>query len=330
MYPNARLVFSLVGTCLCFLPQFAALGEDLRERQQRIKELSPQEKQELQRRELRFRSLSEAEQQRLRALHQAIQEAPDAEMLEAVLVRYHAWLNGLRPGQRADLKDLPPEQRITRIRETLEAEAAQRFHRFAEDQLEFDDRRVIGEWLRNLAREHEDEVLKRLSPEGREWIESAEEDSRDRRIRLVTMLRFIPPQDWDFSSEILDELSEKLSPKAREALRREQDPAKRARLVGTWTRATLLSMRGWQPPVPQEQLLEFFNNHVSATDRARMEALPTEQLRVELERRYYAHHGWRERRGPDGDGTSAGPRGRPGFPYGDPRRRSSRSDESER
>ena len=333
MFPNRQLALTICCwlPCLLLIPSGESHGEDRRERQQRVKELSPQEKQELQRREQRFRMLSESEQERIRALHQEIQQAPDSETLQAVMIRYHAWLNGLRPGQRADLKDLPPEQRVARIRELLEAEAAQRFHRFAEDQLEFEDRRVIGEWLRTVAREYEDEVLERLSPEGREWIESVEEDSRDRRIRTIAMLRFIPPQNWDLPDEAIKELSEKLSPKAREALLRENDPAKRARLVGTWTRATLLSMRGWQPPVPREQLLEFFHNHVSSEDRARMEALPTEQLRVELERRYHAHHGWRGRRGSDAEGGT-GPRGRsggPGFPFGDPRRRPPRTEDSD-
>jgi hypothetical protein len=334
MFPDRRL--ALIICCwlpsLVLVPSWESRGEDWRDRQKRVKSLSPQEKQDLQRREQRFRSLSESEQQRIRGLHQEIQQAPDSETLQAVMVRYHAWLNGLRPGQRADLKDLPPQQRVARIRELLEAEAAQRFHRFAEDQLEFEDRRVIGEWLRTVARDYEDEVLERLSPEGREWIEAAKEDTRERRIRTVGMLRFIPPQNWDLPDEAINELSDKLSPKAREALLRETDPAKRARLVGTWTRATLLSMRGWQPPVPREELLEFFHKHVTSEDRSRMEALPTEQLRVELERRYHAHHGWRDRRGPGADGGSPGPRGRgggPGFPFGDPYRRPPRPDDAD-
>jgi len=310
-----------------------ARGDDLKERQHRVRELSAKEKQELQRREQRFRSLSEPEQTRLREFHAAVESTPDSELLQAVMVRYHDWLNGLRPGQRADLLDLPPDQRIVRIREILDAEAAQRFNRFAAAQLELEDRRTINEWLWNLARNHEEEVLRRLPEEFRKRIEGPSDDPKNpRAYQIVYGLRFIQPQDWDFPAEVIAELRKNLSPKAREALDREQDPKNRIQLVGNWARVAIFSMRGWQPSVPQDELLEFFNTQISSQDRARLESLPAEQLRAELEQRYHFHHRLRQRRGGDADRFRGGPRGRSGPPdgrFGSEIRRSERTESPE-
>jgi hypothetical protein len=310
---------------LVLVPLVTVQGDDLRQRQQRIEELSAKEKQDLQRREQRFRSLSEAEQQRLREFNLSIENAPDSELLQAVMVRYHDWLNGLRPGQRADLLDLPPDQRVARIREILDTEAAQRFNRFAAAQLEVEDRRTIHDWLWNLARNHEEEVLPRLPEDYRSRIESPAADAKRRTFQIWVGLRFIPPQNWDFPAEVIAELHEELSPKAAEALDRERDPRKRVQLVGNWARAAILSMRGWQPSVPQEQLLEFFNTHVSSEDRARLESLPAEQLRTELEQRYHYYHRSRQRRAGD-DGGRRGRSGSAGGRFGEGDRRSQRPD----
>jgi hypothetical protein len=308
-------------------------ADDLRQRQRRIKELTPQEKQELQRREERFRALSPGEQERLRELHRSIEQADDGEALEAVLVRYHAWLNRLRPRQRADLLDLPPEQRIKRIRDLLETQAAERFQEFAAAQLEFEDRRAINEWLWSLLEKHEEDLLQRFSPDHRQMVERFPRSSREFRGSLYFGLRAIQPQEWDFlSPESIDVLREKLSAKARDALDREQDPRKRAHLVGEWARAAIFSRRGWQPPVSEDELMKFFNEHIAADERARLESLPSEQLRAELERRYHFFHGVRQRGGQRGeDPGGRGRIGRPGAPrpsFGDdPRRSRDRSDD---
>jgi hypothetical protein len=333
---SRKLSLLLLGLTLVLIPGFTVQGDDWRERKRRIQEMSPQEKQELQRREERFRSMGETEQQRLREFHTAIEEAPDRELLESVMDRYHSWLSGLRPGQRADLLDLPPEERLERIREILEAQAVQRFHRFAEDQLDSDDRRTINEWLRRVQKQHEEEILERFTERHRGMIERLSENPIRYRESIYFGLGRIPPQEWDFlSPELVDDLKSKLSSKAREALDSERDPRKRVELVGLWARAASFSRRGWQPPVSEEELFKFFHDHVSAEDRARLETLPTEQLRSELERRYHMYqwyHGGRFRGGGRRDEGASGRRGRSGPPRPpftqSPSRSQDRSDDS--
>ncbi len=48
----------------------------------------------------------------------AVEESPDRDHLYQVMVRYHDWLKKLSPVSRAELLELPGEQRVAKIVET--------------------------------------------------------------------------------------------------------------------------------------------------------------------------------------------------------------------
>ncbi|HEV3137664.1 MAG TPA: hypothetical protein VGZ26_07160, partial [Pirellulales bacterium] len=91
-------------------------SDDLAGRRLQIEHMTPAEQQDLLRRQERFSTLPLEEQQRLRSLQASLDADPHARQLEQVLKHYHEWLKTLSPGQRAELADLGPADRVARIK----------------------------------------------------------------------------------------------------------------------------------------------------------------------------------------------------------------------
>src|SRR5262245_24292671 len=87
---------------------------------ERIKQMSPDQKDDLRRKKLRFDELSPDEKQRLRDLHASINGDPNAVDLSDTVTRYARWLSTLDATDRSTLLDIKdPEQRIARIKELM-------------------------------------------------------------------------------------------------------------------------------------------------------------------------------------------------------------------
>ena len=109
-------------------------AESLAQRRERIKNMSPAQKDQLLNRQQQFLKLEPAEQQRVRQLHEQLQRDPDAGKLRDVLGHYCQWLAVLPAYRQAELKEVPPAQRVRQIKviEAMQAVAAARQHN-AED-----------------------------------------------------------------------------------------------------------------------------------------------------------------------------------------------------
>ncbi len=101
-------------------------GESPAERRERIENMSPAEKAELLRQKERFDGLDAAEQERLVELHRQIEAHPESDKLRGVMERYYQWLQTLRPYERDELRRLPPEERIARIKELRQHQGKRR------------------------------------------------------------------------------------------------------------------------------------------------------------------------------------------------------------
>ena len=115
---------SLVGVALC-LGAAAPSVSDWAARRARVESLAPADRQQLARQQERFDSLTPEEQQQLRQFHDDLEADPNHERLRKVLGSYYNWLKTLGPGQRAELLDLPPAERVERIKK-LRAEQTSR------------------------------------------------------------------------------------------------------------------------------------------------------------------------------------------------------------
>ncbi|MBM4000176.1 MAG: hypothetical protein FJ297_11685 [Planctomycetes bacterium] len=330
----APAVLGLAG--LAVGPLGAAGQDDGPSPRERLGAMTAAEKEELQRKERRFRSLSADEQDRLRAMHAEITEAPDADELTRVMTRYYEWLKTLRPGERAEVLSLPPEQRIEKIKGMLEEQSIQRFQRMAASQLGTDDVTLIFRWIGEYVARHDAELYDSLSEDQKRFVG---QNPRTRRFVLTGALMRKSVNSILVSDDEVNQLIDGLSPTAKQILQSEKDRLQRVRIIRGWMEAAASSMfrNGGRttPPPSNEQIMEFVTRELSARDRAFLEGLPAERFRREAERYYHWHKGRREREGggggapPGSQGTPGppGPQGRPGEidrfrpfrPGGDPR-----------
>jgi hypothetical protein len=102
-------------------------------------------------------------------------------MLE-ILRNYHNWLNARSPLEIADVRKLPADQRIEKIRELQLRDEEQwvKQYRFPSHMAE-DFRRVYA-WLTDLALQHEKDILEQVPEQQRAMIERQPLDSRKRAL----------------------------------------------------------------------------------------------------------------------------------------------------
>jgi Mg/Co/Ni transporter MgtE len=276
-------------------------GDDPKDCLRRLDAMSGSEKQELERKARRFEQLSEDEKDELRQMHAELTAAPDAARLQEVMVRYHNWLKTLHPGQRAELLNLPPSDRIARIRSIMDEQSVQRISRFAASQLDREDVDAIRDWLNRYVDTHEAQILARLPEDSRALIRDATDDNH-RRIRIVwSMVRAGLRENLDVSPQEIEQLVSSLSRDARSVLEQESDPDRRARIIRSWVTATVYA--AFRKPVSSEELTRFVAEEANERDRAFLDSLPTERYRREAEKLYhfYQYRRMREKMG-DNDG----------------------------
>ncbi len=301
--------------------------ETLRQRQARVRAMSPTEKQDLLAKQDRFNRLTPEQRDRVTELHTELSSHPDAAKLNQVLDRYFVWLGTLPSQERAELLDLPPAERMERIRQL---KAREEDRRLAELGLTANDARVLLTWFENEVEKHEEPLIQAAREDAATGVGQEREpaDSRmnenERRGFLIfrtlwrgmdTLLALIPPED-------VRRLVDQLSDSARN--RYLSEPAdQKQRLLTDWIRSSIRS-RFRPPPVRDEDLLRMMPD-LPPEDRAALEALPRERLYAELRKRYEMWRGLKDprsfgrgrsgRRGEDFRGPP-GRRGREGGPPG--------------
>ncbi len=291
----------LIIVALCWGATDSVRGEDtLQQREQRVADMSASEKEELQRRRDRFDKLPSAEKERMRTLHQQIQQHEDSERLTTVLDRYSEWLRTISTSQRADLRKLPVEERIKRIRETKRRREEERFGRFMSERLNPEDARRVFDWLDDelVTSELEQRLESMVDGRERRWLQMIDDDSRRRALMLKMLFRRNPQILGDPTPEQIDKLVKQLSPEAKEQFEAQPDPSQQSVLVQQWVQAAIMS-RLAPPPVSDKDLEEVFAG-LSPEQREELERLPRDRMQRELSRIYYMRH--MLRRGGPGQG----------------------------
>ncbi len=231
--------------------------ESLADRRERIEKLSPASKQELLDHQEKFLKLDTAERERLRRLSRELEEDPRGAELRLVMQRYYDWLKTLPPYQRAQLRELPPEQRVKRIQALLD-----------------DQSRKAGR--------------------GEAWGELARRESRagdlpgmpkraSKRLDPADMEGLFAWMD-DYAKRHTDQMLEKLPPKDRERVRQEltrvTDPVRRQELIGWIWLWWQLDNRGRQPSISDRELADLRSKLSPATREKLQSRPPAEQWRA--------------------------------------------------
>jgi hypothetical protein len=154
----------------------------IEERTLYVNHLSESQRTELRRKQETFNKLDLTEQQKLRELDQTLQTATNSARMLEILRNYHNWLNARSPLEIADVRKLPADQRIEKIRELQLRDEEQwvKQYRFPSHMAE-DFRRVYA-WLTDLALEREKDILEQVPEQQRAMIERQPVDSRKRAL----------------------------------------------------------------------------------------------------------------------------------------------------
>ncbi len=310
-------------------------SETLDQRRARLEAMTPVEKEELRNKKERFDALLPERQEQIRAMHEELLADPNAEQLSRILVNYHEWLKSLSPKQRTDLETAPIEERVALIRQLRQQQERQNLRNLAaNEKLNQEDLRSIFEWLDDVVRNHEEELLSALPTVNQPKVRAITDDAKRRRVLLFALhqrrhVRSLAlPDEQDVSL-----LESRLSPEARAALEQARTAGNEAELVRGWIGAAMFSRFSWQ--VSNEDLQKFYADYLNEQKkldepqaeriRERLENLPREQRNWELRRLYFAHlyEPWREEGSGQGGwpprGNGGGPR-RGGPPRGDDNR----------
>ena len=171
-----RAVYSCVAVTMLFgASGNAATADDSQSPRERVASMTDAEKEALRRKQERFEQLDPARQEELRQLHRRLERTPGADRLRQVMARYDEWLKTLSPGQRADLLELPPADRIARIKEIQQQQESRRVREITAQQIEPEDVRVLFTWVYEFVGRHEAEVLAQIPPPFRQRVEQIDD-----------------------------------------------------------------------------------------------------------------------------------------------------------
>lgn len=290
--------------------------ETTAERIERLKQLSPADRDELAKKKERFDKLSPDEKERLRRLHTNLVRHEHSDRLYGLATRYALWLRTLPAGQRAELMSLPPGQRLERIREIKQKQDEQRMRELVHTRLQPEDLQAVRKWLGEYADKHKGEIFEKMSKEMQQRMR-ADPDGMRRRFAMLLMPGRHGAPRLPLPTEVeIEQLRERLSGEARQALDSLDTADKKLGLVVHWARAAIWS-RMMGPPASPEELEKFFSSEdLSDTRRDQLEKLPPEQFDQQLQWEYRMHK-FRNRPGEFRPPWYRGPNGQPGRFRGD-------------
>ena len=271
----------------------AGTAEGISARRARIEQMSAAEKQLLREKKDRFDQLTEHEQEKLRLIHNQLEGDPDSEHLTRVMENYFEWLKTLSPGQRAELLELGVDERIARVKFFHQEQQSQYFRRLIVTKLPAADGRVMFSWLNAYFEHHADELVALLPPKKRGRYQALTRPVDKRRFIVQSLhqghlLQQLPKP----SVQEIEKLVASLSPEARAAVAKLDNPQARTELVQKWLRSAVTARMNQNrafrlaPAVDTRVLDKFFDEKLSPAQRGRLEGLPRNQLYVELRRLY--------------------------------------------
>jgi hypothetical protein len=256
-----------------------AVPDALPERQKEIERMGPAEREHLARKLDRFDAYSPHEQQRMRNLHESLNHDGDGTILRDVLVRYHEWL-ALQPGVREELGELSDDERITRIKQLRQEQAAHHRDQWKDGH----DLSVVVAWLDEFAWQHRQPLLGMLSDQRRKYLKNLDE-KQERQALMWMMHHRVAGQNRSAGVRLAaadyDRLAEQLSPEGRERLEAAQETTDKSKLIHQWVQiaqrqqADTVGLSRMLPPIKASELERFRAEELTDAQR---KALPLDRL----------------------------------------------------
>lgn len=266
-------------------------AESFERKLQRLTNMSATEKETLRQQQVRFERLSSDEQERLRQLDMAVSADSQSEQLLKVMQSYAEWLRALPSSQRNELLSLPTAERVEQVKLLLAEQERQRFQELFGSKLQPTDQKVLHDWVQGLFEREKSSVVRRLTPFERQRLLNVE-DAMQRPMMMAMIFRgnsggaklfeLLKP-----TAEDLQQLATKLSPLARDTLAATRDDKEREQLIQTWSRAAIESRM--RPPITKDEMQRFLDDHITTEQRAYLDSLPRDRMRMELQRLYVLH-----------------------------------------
>lgn len=277
----------------------ARAGDDLATRRATVASLSPADQQELLQKQERFQALPLEEQERLRSLQASIDADPHGARYRQILSGYHEWLKTLSPTERAELSELPPEQRIKRIKDIQRRQQHERDHAQRVELLTSRDMRAILSWMEDLVWANREKLLTELPKDRKKWIEKQNEKDQRRSLLYMTFERsrrgggmrgMINVDSADF-----EKLSGKLTDKPKAELAKAQTVQEQRKVVAGWILTAMIEQsrfgraarRGGS--LPEADVADFVEHKLPPDQRDHVMSLPPNEAREQLRRLYWEH-----------------------------------------
>ena len=244
------------------------------QRQQWVEQLPADQKASLVAKWKRFQSLAPTPeaQQKLRDLEQQIAQADDADQLWHTLLAYGQWLSRRTPGEQAELRSLPTDERLRRVRQFTHQD-----DRHAEQQLSAEDAKALREAVLTVAEQRKQALVQQMRERG--------DDDPERRLQkrpaaAALYVLFRELKNDQTRDALREQLTAQLSSAAQQYLESLRTPRREAQLW-QWVRDSL------RPKLGPEELERFFAEDLDNNQRERLLSLPRDEMEAELEQLYF-------------------------------------------
>jgi hypothetical protein len=309
-----RLVLLLVFASALLPAAPAGAEESKAERRTRVESLPPGAKEDLLEHFQRFERLEPSEQERLRRLNQEVESDPHAAELRHVMQRYYDWLKTLPPYQQAELRDLPPAERVAQIKRILDEQYRKNPNKGPHlrelarnaklkpgqpqpkgpSKAAPEDIEGLLSWIDRYAKQYDKGFLEKLPPPQREELAQVKDPLRRQELLGLMWLRWQldnPGKAPPLSDRDLADLRAKLSPATRKRLE-SRPAAEQWRVVSGLIPRFMLHQYAARrvdalPRVNTEELSEFFEHHLTAKQRDQLLSMPSEEMLRELWKMYF-------------------------------------------
>jgi hypothetical protein len=136
-------------------------ADRIRDRSDRLSRMTDQQREELFEKKKKFEALDSKQQDTLREFHDMLAAESESKKLVEVMNSYYDWLKILGMNQRADLLDLPLDQRLKEIGKITRQQAEESFGAIGSTKLPLDDAVLFYQWYDFSIRYYEPEIRER-------------------------------------------------------------------------------------------------------------------------------------------------------------------------
>ncbi len=269
--------------------------DELDERRAEIERMTPLERQHLRRNQEHFARYSHDEQRRMLRLHDELDRDPHEDELRRVMARYHEWLDTLALSVRAELSDLPSDERLAKIKELKQQQTAERAQELQEAPTQ-QDLQLIVRRIEEYGWQNRQALLGTLSPARQQYLAGLDETKLRRAMLWLAVHSWQPGgkfklPHWDDHDAA--ELRGQLSTAAQHKLASLSSDKEKQKMIGTWLQTALRhrvetgGIRQNLPAIDQAELQRFFREELTSEQREQMLPLARDQRHRLLLRMYF-------------------------------------------